>query len=99
MADFLLRDIDERVAERIKEMARQRGWPLNDVILHLVKQALGLSEPDPPPVPGDIARLMGAWDDAEARAFQEAMSAFTGLPDDAPSYWLEEKARRDKAGE
>lgn len=94
MADFLLRDIDERVAERIKEMARQRGWPLNDVILHLVKQALGLSEPDPAPVPGDIARLMGAWDDAEARAFHEAVSAFTGLPDDAPSYWLEEEAKR-----
>ena len=65
MADFLLRDIDDRVAERIKELARQRGWPLNDVILHLVKQALGLAEPEPPPVPGDIARLMGAWDDAE----------------------------------
>ena len=40
MADFLLRDIDERVAERIKELARQKGWPLNDVILHLVKQSL-----------------------------------------------------------
>ena len=96
MADFLLRDIDERVAERIKEIARQRGWPLNDVILHLVKQALGLSEPDPPPVPGDIARLLGSWDDAEARAFNEAMSAFTGLPDDAPSYWLEDQANKLK---
>lgn len=96
MADFLLRDIDERVAERIKEMARQRGWPLNDVILHLVKQALGLSEPDPAPVPGDIARLMGAWDDAEARAFKEAMSAFTGLPDDAPSYLLDSDAKKPK---
>jgi hypothetical protein len=96
MADFLLRDIDERVAERIKEMARQRGWPLNDVILHLVKQALGLAEPDPPAVPGDIARLMGAGDDAESRAFQEAMSAFTGLPDDAPSYLLEDAARKKR---
>jgi len=46
MADFLLRDIDDKVAERIKELARQRGWPLNDVILHLVKQALGLAEPN-----------------------------------------------------
>ncbi|KFN43986.1 hypothetical protein [Arenimonas oryziterrae] len=86
MADFLLRDIDERVADRIKELARQKGWPLNDVILHLVKQSLGLAEPDPPPVPGDIARLAGAWGDDETRAFKEAMEAFTGLPDDAPAY-------------
>ena len=99
MADFLLRDIDERVAERIKEMARQRGWPLNDVILHLLKQALGLSEPEPAPVPGDIARLMGAWDDAEAKAFQEAMSSFTALPDDAPSYLVEDMQRRREGGE
>lgn len=96
MADFLLRDIDERVAERIKELARQRGWPLNDVILHLVKEALGLAEPEPPPVPGDIARLMGAWDDAEARAFQEAMSSFTALPDDAPSYLLEDMKKKQQ---
>ena len=86
MADFLLRDIDDRVAERIKELARQRGWPLNDVILHLVKQALGLAEPDPAPIPGDIARLGGTWGDEEARAFEAAMKAFDGLPDDAPSY-------------
>ena len=86
MADFLLRDIDERVAERIKELARQKGWPLNEVILHLVKQALGLAEPEPAPVPGDIARLAGAWGDEESRAFQAAMAAFTGLPDDAPAY-------------
>jgi hypothetical protein len=86
MADFLVRDIDERVAERLKELARQKGWPLNDVILHLLKQALGLAEPDPPPVPGDIARLRGAWNDEEARAFYEAMNAMSELPDDAPAY-------------
>ncbi len=86
MADFLLRDIDERVAERIKEMARQKGWPLNDVILMLVKQALGLAEPEPPPVPGDIARLPGTWNDDEAKAFEAAMAAMNSLPDDAPAY-------------
>ena len=91
MADFLLRDIDDRVAERIKELARQKGWPLNDVILLLVKQALGLAEPEPAPVPGDIARLTGAWNDDEARAFQEAMSAMVSLPDDAPAYAGEER--------
>lgn len=98
MADFLLRDIDERVAERIKEMARQKGWPLNDVILLLIKQALGLVDPEPAPVPGDIARLTGAWSDDEARAFEEAMSAMTSLPDDAPAYLVEDMRRKKEAG-
>jgi len=98
MADFLLRDIDERVAERIKEMARQKGWPLNDVILLLIKQALGIVEPEPAPVPGDIARLTGAWSDDEARAFEEAMSAMTSLPDDAPAYLVEDMRRKKEAG-
>ena len=93
MADFLLRDIDERVAERIKEMARQKGWPLNDVILHLLKQALGLVEPEPAAVPGDIARLAGAWGDEESKAFEAAMQAFTGLPDDEPHYWKDQKKK------
>ncbi|HEX5755363.1 MAG TPA: hypothetical protein VFY12_03315 [Arenimonas sp.] len=96
MADFLLRDIDERIATRIKEIARQKGWPLNDVILHLVKQALGLAEPDPPPVPGDIARLTGAWRDDESRVFEEAMKAFTEMPDDAPSYEAGAQPRKPK---
>lgn len=86
MADFLVRDIDERVADRLKEIARQKGWPLNDVILHLLKQSLGLAEPEPPPVPGDIARLRGTWNDEESRALEEAMRAMSGLPDDAPAY-------------
>lgn len=98
MADFLLRDIDERVADRIKEMARQKGWPLNDVMLLLIKQALGLAEPEPAPVPGDIARLTGAWNDEEARAFQEAMAAMTGLPDDAPAYLVDKKRSGPDAG-
>jgi hypothetical protein len=88
VADFLLRDIDERVANRVKELARQKGWPLNDVLLLLVKQALGMAEPDPAPIPGDIARLNGAWNEDESRAFMEAMSSFTELPDDAPSYMI-----------
>ncbi len=98
MADFLLRDIDERVAERIKEIARQKGWPLNDVMLLLLKQALGIIEPEPAPVPGDIARLTGAWNDDEARAFQEAMAAMSNLPDDAPAYLVEEARRKKEAG-
>jgi hypothetical protein len=42
MPDFVLRGIEPDVAERIKAMARERSWAINDVILHLVKQGLGM---------------------------------------------------------
>ena len=45
---------------------------------------------------GWTARLLGAWDDAETRAFNEAMSAFNGLPDDAPSYLIDEFSTKPK---
>ena len=47
---------------------------------------------------GDIARLTGAWNDDEARAFQEAMSAMSSLPDDAPAYLSEEARRKKESG-
>lgn len=86
MADFLLRDIDERMADRLKEIAREKGWTLNEVMLHLLKQSLGMVQPDPPPMPAEAARFNQHWDDDEARAMAEAIKAFSGLPDDAPVY-------------
>ena len=44
-------------------------------------------------MPGDIARLLGSWDDEETRAFNEAMQAFSGLPDDAPQYLLDPQGK------
>lgn len=81
MPDFLVRDIEPQVADRIKRIARERGWPINDVILRLIKEALGMVQPDAP-VPGDIARLAGTFEDEESRALAEAMRAMQSLPDD-----------------
>ena len=85
MPDFLLRGIDNAVAERVKAIARERNWSINDVILHLLKQALGLSEEDIAAghAHQDIATLSGTWDPAESAAFRAALEAFEGLPLDA----------------
>lgn len=83
MPDFLVRDIEPQVADRIKRIARERGWPINDVILRLIKEALGMAQPETP-VPGDIARLAGTFEDEESRALAEAMKAMQSLPDDTP---------------
>lgn len=88
MPDFLLRGIDNAVAERVKALARDRNWSINDVILQLLKQALGLSEDDIAAgnaVHQDIATLAGAWDPDESAAFRAALEAFEQLPaEDGP---------------
>lgn len=78
MPDILVKDIDPAVADRIKRIARDRGWPINDVVLALLRQALGLEQPDPP-LPGDIARLTGTWEDEESKALAEAIEALKRL--------------------
>lgn len=82
MPDFMLRGIDGELAERIKTIARDRKWALNDVILHLLRQALGLTEEDISSrgMRGDIATLGGTWAADEAAAFREALEAFEVLP-------------------
>lgn len=90
MADIVLRDIDPEMVERIKSVARQRGWTIHDVILHVLRQGLGLSAEEPR-IPGDVARLAGAWDDREANALREAISALEHLPDDT---FLDETGQR-----
>lgn len=78
MPDILVKDIEPEVADRIKRIARDRGWPINDVVLALLRQALGLEQPDPP-LPGDIARLTGTWEDDESKALAEAIEALKKL--------------------
>ncbi|ODU43342.1 hypothetical protein [uncultured Aquimonas sp.] len=78
MPDILVKDIDPDIAERIKRMARDRGWPINDVVLSLLRQALGMEKPEMP-LPGDIARLTGTWEDEESRALKEAIEALHKL--------------------
>lgn len=78
MPDILVKDIDHDIAERIKRMARDRGWPINDVVLSLLRQALGMEKPELP-LPGDIARLTGTWEDEESRALKEAIEALHKL--------------------
>ena len=77
--DIVVRHIDDATAERIKSLARERRWSINEVILHALRYGLGMSPGDTfndmLVVPGDIARLAGTWDASEQAAFDEALCA------------------------
>ncbi|HET7300592.1 MAG TPA: hypothetical protein VFJ01_08045 [Oleiagrimonas sp.] len=78
MPDIVVRHIDDALAERIKTLARERQWSINDVILHALRYGLGMG--------GDafvshehefrsVANLGGTWDASETAVFQEALDA------------------------
>ena len=42
MTDILIREVDDAIAERLRQIAVERNWPVNQVILHALRLALGL---------------------------------------------------------
>ena len=77
MPDILIRNIEEVVAERIKAIARERNWTINETILHVLKQGLGFEGEDIfHREMHDIAVLAGTWDSSETAAFRSAVEAF-----------------------
>ena len=77
MPDILVRNIEDAVAERIKTIALERNWSINEVILHVLRHSLGFGGED---VANreihDVAVLSGTWDTKESAAFRTALEAF-----------------------
>ncbi|MEI7035134.1 hypothetical protein [Fulvimonas yonginensis] len=81
MPDLVIRHIDSLMAERIKTLAKDRRWSINDVVLHALRHGLGLS------AAGQISNetlvdagslvLGGQWNLSEKAAFQEALHALS----------------------
>ncbi len=78
MPDIVVRHIEDAMAERIKSLARERQWSINDVILHALRYGLGMSGDvfsSHEPEFRSVAHLGGTWDADEAAAFKEALDA------------------------
>ncbi len=84
MPDLVVRHIDHVMAERIKTLAKDRRWSINDVVLHALKHGLGLAEGALPfaetMLDTDTMVLSGHWDAAERAAFHEAVQALSVAP-------------------
>ena len=109
MTDILIREVDDAIAERLRQIAVERNWPVNQVIVHALRVALGLGgEELVKRDRQDIAHLRGTWNPGETAAFREALTAFErvdGQPlfaDDEPhppqSELHKAVARRRKGG-
>ena len=86
MPDFMVKNIDEKLAVRIKDYARDRSVTLNEGVLELLAAGLdsrgahaALSGPLQPGG-GEVRTIGGSWSGDEAAAFAEAMRAMERLP-------------------
>lgn len=81
MPDIVIRHIDSLMAERIKQLAKERQWSINDVVLHALRHGLGMSSgnifAETMLDPGELTILSGQWDAKEKAAFQEAIQALS----------------------
>jgi hypothetical protein len=84
MPDYLLRNIDERLALRIKEHARQRQVTINEAFLELIDSGLEhfqrLARDKQAQDPKQLDAVIVQWNDDEAGALAEAMKALERLP-------------------
>jgi len=86
MPDFLVRNIDEKLAIRIKDYARDRGVTLNEGVLELIAAGLdsrgahAALSGNPNAGDGEVRTIGGSWSSDEASAFAEAMRALERLP-------------------
>ena len=77
MTDILIREVDEAIAERVRLIAVEKNWSVNEVLLRALRYALGLGGEDLVRHDRqDIAHLRGTWNPGETAAFREALSAF-----------------------
>jgi hypothetical protein len=79
--DILIHHIDSLMAERIKSLAKQRQWSINDVMLNALRHGLGMSAAghiftETMLDPGNLV-LGGHWDAREKAVFQEAVQALS----------------------
>lgn len=76
MPDILVRHIDDALADRIKEIAREHQWSINEAILYALRRGVGLEAEDARDELHDIATLSGTWGSTETAAFRAALDAF-----------------------
>lgn len=76
MAVVTLRGLDDSMVKAIKEKAKQEGTSVNNVLLKILKEGLGLKKKPRTVVHTDLDHLAGTWSDKEHAEFQKRIKDF-----------------------
>lgn len=80
MKALTVRNVPSELAEALEREQRRRGGSLNQTVIELLQQGLGVGGPRS----NGLARLAGGWTEEEFREFEEAVAPFDEID---PEFW------------
>lgn len=78
MKNLTIRNVPDAVAAALEEEKRRRGRSLNQTVLELLSQGLGVGTTRS----NGLCRLAGSWSDEEFREFEAAVAGFESIDDE-----------------
>lgn len=72
MKALTIRNLPPEVAEALEREKRRRGESLNQTVIDLLSQGLGVGGPRS----NGLAVLAGTWDDEDVREFEQGIAPF-----------------------
>lgn len=76
MATLIVRNLDDRVARRLREEARRQKTSVNGFVVRLISENIGRAAArGRARVYRDLDRLAGTWSAAEAKAIERGIAA------------------------
>lgn len=82
MKTLTVRRLDERVGERLKDIAAEGGISVNELILRVLSAFTGVTEPSRFPVHYDLDPLAGGWNVAEEKVFNKNISPLSEVDEE-----------------
>ena len=81
MKALSIRNVSPELAKALDRERRRTGASLNQTVLRLLRQALGVSSEGP--FSNGLRELSGGWSAEEAREFERNVAAFEHIDEDA----------------
>jgi plasmid stability protein len=78
MKTLTVRNVPHEVAEALEQEKHLRGRSLNDTVIELLKQGLGVGAARS----NGLGRLAGSWSEEEFQRFEQAVAPFEGIDDE-----------------
>ena len=78
MKNLTIRNVPDAVAEALEEEKRRRGESLNQTVIELLSQGLGVGTTRS----NGVGRLAGSWTEEEFREFEAAIAPFERIDDE-----------------